>query len=716
MSSILTSIFHTDISYAIFNTLLHSLWQIPVIALGIKLMVQHRAKVSKYFNYNANLSAIIMSLLAASFTFCYYILKSSAFVGQELATKAIANPELLIGEESTIETLAESVSLTAWISQYELYVVLFWSIGVLLLSSRIIAGWVGLRFLKKDLNYAVPKNVKDTFLSIKEKLGINRPIRIALSTVSNVPMVIGHIKPIILIPVATVNHLSIQELEAILAHELTHILQYDYIKNLVVMIGEAVFFYHPVIWMLTSEIKEDREHICDDTVMHLFPDRVQYAKTLVKLEGLYEGNSNKLSLALFSKKFKLMNRIKRILDIQDETNSGKAKLVMVGLLMCSLIVFSSAEVLLNETTSDTLTYPTPPAPPEPPTLEAFTPSVPPTPPAAPDLAITPPAPPAPPSINPPMPPAPPAPPRISEHTDHGIFLHTKKDTLDEKEREELREELKEKKAEIREKTKEFKRQMNDSKAKFKEEYKEELKRSKKALKEIKEKLGEDGRRFSSDGDFDFDEDELTEWAEQMGEWGERFGAKVAATFDDEWAAGMEEWGEEFGARFSERFGEDFALEMESFGEDISEIFDEEWVAEIEEMGSELAEAFDGEWLEEIAEMGEEIAFSVEEAFEDMDRDHYPRASRDTKTKSRLLLTLTSDDLLEDRINNILITDTEMIVNGKTMSKEMLSKYQRIVKRSNNNAFKQGATRVEFSVDGNNHSNTKNTSLSISVSY
>lgn len=740
MQSIINTIASFQITDAVFQTILHSLWQIPVIALAIKLLVAKKNRKSTKSSYNSNFSAILISLIASGFTLTYYLLKNisaasdQAIVG-ELSVEGLLGAEGLTALELPLTTF----SMTEWLSQYHSVVVIIWALGVSLLLSRIISGWLGINMIKKSLSYKIPDHITSSFENLKYELGISPNIKLALSDVISVPMIIGHLKPIVLIPIATLNHLNTEELESILIHELTHILQDDYLKNIIVMIAESVFFYHPIIWMLSSEIKEEREHICDEAVMNIYPNRIQYAKTLVKLEEVFHGNESRLSLALFTNKFKLMKRVKRILNMHTNSSPARARIAAVAVLMVGLVFVSSADAIIKSPRIDTSWIPGIPAPPAPPSPPVWVgedgppaPPAPPVPPAAPEMAA-PPAPPAPPSppdmVPPPAPPAPPIPPHMaappappvppippvtpsfdgSSFIDFG-FINSRIDTLDPEKRKRLKKELSEKREELREIRK-----------KIKEEYKSDLKEKKQELKELRKKLEDDDQSTYIYLDRDeLDTEELEEFAENMSEWGERFGERIASQFDEEWVDKMEAWGEEFGEKFGENFGEEWAEGFEEMGEGFAEIFDEEWVEGIEEMAEGVTEVFDEEWMEEIeelsiaaAEMAEEVAAEFEEEFENEDHFYSKRSNR--STKSNLLSALRSDNLLNDGKNKITINDDEMKVNGQKMSDAQLKKYQRIITRGNRNAFVNGKTKVEFSINGTDDTDSKS-SLSISVDY
>ncbi|HMC99963.1 MAG TPA: M56 family metallopeptidase, partial [Ferruginibacter sp.] len=69
---------------------------------------------------------------------------------------------------------------------------------------------------------------------IAARMGIKKPVHIWLSDIVTSPVTIGYIKPVILLPLAAINQLSPQQLEAVLLHELSHIRRYDYFINLVI--------------------------------------------------------------------------------------------------------------------------------------------------------------------------------------------------------------------------------------------------------------------------------------------------------------------------------------------------------------------------------------------------------------------------------------------------------------------------------------------------
>src|SRR5690606_32152615 len=98
------------------------------------------------------------------------------------------------------------------------------------------------------------------------------------------PFTVGFLKPVIVFPVGLVNQLSIQETEAILVHEMAHILRKDYLINLMVSVIKACMYYHPVVWWLDKVIQNEREYACDQMAINLTGQPIQYAKLLISLQ------------------------------------------------------------------------------------------------------------------------------------------------------------------------------------------------------------------------------------------------------------------------------------------------------------------------------------------------------------------------------------------------------------------------------------------------
>ncbi len=119
--------------------------------------------------------------------------------------------------------------------------------------------------------------------STARQMGIRATVGVYLSSLVDVPVTLGFLKPVILLPVAMLTQLRTEQVEAILVHELAHIRRKDYLLNLVVTVIELLFFFNPFTRMLVSRLKKEREHCCDDRVLEFSYDPHAYVSALLSL-------------------------------------------------------------------------------------------------------------------------------------------------------------------------------------------------------------------------------------------------------------------------------------------------------------------------------------------------------------------------------------------------------------------------------------------------
>jgi beta-lactamase regulating signal transducer with metallopeptidase domain len=144
-------------------------------------------------------------------------------------------------------------------------------------------------------------------------LGVRRRVRILESARVDSPSVVGMLRPVVLIPACAVTGMTVEELEALLAHELAHIRRGDHMANMVQNVLEAVLFYHPAAWWLSARVRQEREHCCDDIAVAFTGDRAGYARALTAMESLRPVHP---ALALGARGGKLLPRIRRVLGLR----------------------------------------------------------------------------------------------------------------------------------------------------------------------------------------------------------------------------------------------------------------------------------------------------------------------------------------------------------------------------------------------------------------
>lgn len=176
------------------------------------------------------------------------------------------------------------------------------------------------------------------------RMGITKPVKVWLSGIVTSPVTIGFMKPVILLPLAAVNHLSTQQIEAILLHELAHIRRFDYLMNLLVRFIQAILYFNPFIKALVKIVEREREKSCDEIVLQFQYDPYGYASALLTLEKA-NVHPTPLSVAASGKKNDLLHRIECLLGVQKKQGFSFNKLAgLVAGLLC-FIAFNALLIL-----------------------------------------------------------------------------------------------------------------------------------------------------------------------------------------------------------------------------------------------------------------------------------------------------------------------------------------------------------------------------------
>ncbi|MGE5193173.1 MAG: M56 family metallopeptidase, partial [Deltaproteobacteria bacterium] len=214
-----------------------------------------------------------------------------------------------------------AAAATGWIDRIQAgiegrleWLVWFWLAGVALFSCRPVCGICSEWRLRHRGRSPVADSVEETLRRLAQRMGITQAITIAQSAFVRVPLVIGYLRPLILLPVGALARLTPAQLEAILAHELAHIRRHDWLVNALQVLAETVLFYHPAVWWISRRVRQSRELCCDDTALELLPDRAVFARALLILEEFrLQGPAFSASTTLAATGGLLSARIRRLL-------------------------------------------------------------------------------------------------------------------------------------------------------------------------------------------------------------------------------------------------------------------------------------------------------------------------------------------------------------------------------------------------------------------
>ena len=304
--------------------LLHSLWQGAAICALAAVLLRLMRHKNPQLRYAVTCCAMGALVIAATGT-VFYLMGEPVPLSTEMAVKSIAQ-----SREGAV----------AWLMGVIPKLPIIWAAGVLVLSVRLLGGWC---WLRRDIRLwasPAPAEWRWRAASLSRAMGMAGRVKVLVSQRLCSPMAIGWIKPLVLLPASALLHLPPDALEAILAHELAHIRRRDFLVNLVQSVVEVLFFYHPAVWWLSSQIRELREHCCDDEAAKLCGSAVDYASALAELETLRGGHATP-QLAHAANGASLMKRIQHLLSISQPVSLG----VRAGLIAAAFLSMVGAGAL-----------------------------------------------------------------------------------------------------------------------------------------------------------------------------------------------------------------------------------------------------------------------------------------------------------------------------------------------------------------------------------
>jgi HEAT repeat protein/beta-lactamase regulating signal transducer with metallopeptidase domain len=287
-------------THALGWALVHFVWQGAALAvlLGVALALMPQAAArARYALALATLGVMLIlpgatalrlheaSAVASSSVTLSSDLETDGGTQPVESTNASAFPARTIktGEASTFAPLTR---LRAALDPALPWLVVAWLGGVLVLSGRLARGWSAARRLRTEDARPASPACRELLSRVATRLRVTRPVRLLESMRVDVPAVFGWLRPVILVPTSALTGLTPQQLEVLLAHELAHVRRHDYLMNLAQAVIETLLFYHPAVWWVSSRVREEREHCCDDVVVREWADAHLYASALLGMETL----------------------------------------------------------------------------------------------------------------------------------------------------------------------------------------------------------------------------------------------------------------------------------------------------------------------------------------------------------------------------------------------------------------------------------------------
>lgn len=311
--------------HAIGWAILHCLWEGAAVALllAVFLSVTHSSQI----RYVTACLALLAIMVAFSVT-----------VVRERPRQTIA-ASVRIYHSAVQDEQLTSFSQPFHRMDPPQYIALIWIVGVVLFHLRTLVSWIATQRLRKHGVCGVPEFWQQRFIELSKRLRLDQPVVLLESCLTRVPVMVGYLRPVILIPVGMLASMSPSQVEAILLHELAHVRRRDYLVNLLQAAAENFLFYHPAVWWISGVIRREREYCCDDLAVTACGNAGEYARALTSLES-NRWTANNAVLA--ANGGNLMKRIIRILYPQEAKQTGLVPVFLAGVLTLLTAIALSA--------------------------------------------------------------------------------------------------------------------------------------------------------------------------------------------------------------------------------------------------------------------------------------------------------------------------------------------------------------------------------------
>jgi len=342
---------HSPFLQALGYSIINSLWQFALLWLIYVLLntVLKLTSRQKYFaGYLLQAGGFMWFIITFTIYFRQYMQLAESYFPLHRSYSFYISP----GNAATIRE-----KIFAWVIQTE-HLLPYLSLAYLTLLVFACIRWVKsynfTQYVRSGGLHTIEMNWQLFVKQLSARLGIKREVKIYLSEMVKTPLTIGFFKPIILIPLASLNHLDTDQMEAVILHELAHIKRFDYLFNLFSALIETALFFNPFTILISRQIKRERENCCDDWVLQYNYNAASYAGALLQI-ATRQSSAPLLTLNATDNKQVLLGRIKRMIEKKEKTFFNYryqllAMLVMITVLS-SLALLSSYHTINNAAAS-----------------------------------------------------------------------------------------------------------------------------------------------------------------------------------------------------------------------------------------------------------------------------------------------------------------------------------------------------------------------------
>ena len=320
--------------------LIHSLWQGLLWSIITAIILSLTRRSPAAIRYNLVLILFTLFMGGCMFTFMWEWQhfspgNSSAPFAGALGTNIL---QLLFGSKEILKNITDFYQANA------AFVFLGWFVVFIYKSASLTSAIVYNHRVRHLRVYEPGTYWKEKVSQLCTKLEIGKTVKLLESGYIKMPVVIGHLKPVILVPVGILAKIPADQVEAILLHELAHIRRSDFIVNFLQNIAEILFFFNPGLLWVSSLLREERENCCDDIALEQTQNKHGFVQALLSFRE-HELYGSAYATAFPGKKNHLLRRASRIMGNRNKSLGIGGKLFFITVVILLSIIAATAAVI-----------------------------------------------------------------------------------------------------------------------------------------------------------------------------------------------------------------------------------------------------------------------------------------------------------------------------------------------------------------------------------
>lgn len=330
----------TPFFYSLALTLIHFIWQGFLIALVLKSALIIITDKNPQLRYLLSALAMLLSLFLPFITF--YIIYQAELLPLTDGLSALAPINFTTNQLATASNY-----WSAYFVEFLPYLSILWIISVILLSAKLLIEMYLVNQLPKQSVMQPDAALNRRFLALVNQINLMVTPRLLISLKTDVPMALGWLKPVILLPASMLSGLTTAQLEMLLLHELAHIRRHDYLVNFIQTLVALLLFFHPSVQWISKQMRNEREYCSDDIAVQHCGDAIAYAHTLADTAALCSKHRKHTipSMAMAASGGDLKQRVIRLVDHHCTANNEVGKWLAAAFTIISLLLISSQQLL-----------------------------------------------------------------------------------------------------------------------------------------------------------------------------------------------------------------------------------------------------------------------------------------------------------------------------------------------------------------------------------